>query len=221
MSGADAPRCHTFPVIFAAPSGAGKTSIAERLRERRRDVAFSVSATTRPPRPGERDGEHYHFVDEPEFRRMASAGELLEWAEVHGNLYGTPRSNIAEASDAGRFLILDIDVQGSRQVRQTLPDSISIFVLPPSAEELARRLMGRGSEDTTVRNRRLANSCGELRSAWEFDYVVVNHEVEDVVDRIEGILAAESLRVSRSRDLRDFIEGMCTDIRDILSRTPS
>jgi guanylate kinase len=208
----------TFPVIFAAPSGAGKTSIAKRLRERRNELVFSVSATTRAPRPYEKDGEHYHFVDEPEFRRMAEEGELLEWAEVHGNLYGTPRRNLEEALAAGQYLILDIDVQGSRQVRRSLPEAISIFVLPPSGPALAERLAGRGSEDTATRNRRLANACGELASVWEFDYAVVNDDIETAVRQIEEILRVESMRVLRSDNLAGYVEGMCEDIREILSR---
>lgn len=210
----------TFPVIFAAPSGAGKTSIARLLRERRSDVVFSISATTRGPRSYERDGEHYFFVDETEFRRMADAGEFLEWAEVHGSLYGTPRRNLEEAVSRDQYLILDIDVQGSRQVRQTVPDAVSIFILPPSAQELTERLTGRGSEDDAVRRRRLANASAELESAAEFDYVIVNDDMDASVDRVETILAAESLRVSRLIGLDGFTSDMSEAIRAYLAAPP-
>jgi guanylate kinase len=180
-----------FPVIFAAPSGAGKTSIARALRERRGDVTFSISATTRTPRPGETDGVDYFFRTEDEFRRMIRSDELLEWAEVHGNLYGTPRSNLTEAVARGHFLILDIDVQGSRQVRAAVPDAVSIFVLPPSGGELARRLAGRGSEARAVRERRLRAARGEIRAVSEFDYVIVNESIESSVEAVEQILHGE------------------------------
>jgi len=119
----------TFPLVMAAPSGAGKTTIARALRERRKDVVFSVSATTRPPRPGERDGVDYHFVDHAGFRRMIDGGELIEWAEVHGNLYGTPLRNVADAVARREYLLLDIDVQGARQIRGKLPEAVFVFVL--------------------------------------------------------------------------------------------
>lgn len=194
-----------FPVIFAAPSGAGKTSIAQALRARRDDIAFSISATTRPPRHYERDGVDYFFRSEEEFRRMIDAGELLEWAHVHGNFYGTPRGNLEDAVSRGHFLILDIDVQGSRQVRALVPDAVSVFVLPPSGEELARRLMGRGSEDPAVQERRLRAARDELGAVTEFDYVIVNHDVQRSVDVVEQILAAELHRARRAPALADAV----------------
>lgn len=201
-----------FPVIFAAPSGAGKTSIARALGERRSDVEFSISATTRAPRDYERDAVDYHFRTEDEFRKMIEAGELLEWASVHGNYYGTPRQNLEDALTRGRYLILDIDVQGSRQVREAVPDAVSIFVLPPSGAELARRLASRGSESSEVRDRRLRAARDEIRAAAEFDYVIVNEDVERSVDLVEAILAAESHRVPRMGDLEQMVERLCSEV---------
>ena len=201
-----------FPVIFAAPSGAGKTSIAHALRAARQDVEFSISATTRPPRPGERDGVDYFFHSEEEFRRMIDAGELLEWAVVHGNLYGTPRRNLDGAAGRGHHLLLDIDVQGSRLVRGQVPDAVSIFVLPPSGTELARRLIGRGSETGEVRRKRLTAAREELLAAAEFDYVVVNDSLDHAVETVGTILAAERQRISRIPALQAFVAGLVAEV---------
>jgi guanylate kinase len=202
----------TFPLVLAAPSGAGKTTIARALRERRGDVVFSVSATTRAPRAGERDGVDYHFVDAAEFRRMSEAGELIEWAEVHGNLYGTPLHNVSGAVRRHEYLLLDIDVQGARQIRDKLPEAVFVFVLPPSGRVLCERLVGRGSEAEEVRRERLANARDEIREAARFDYVIVNDDLERAVDEVERILLAERLRVSRIPALDAELDGMCSDI---------
>lgn len=201
-----------FPVIFAAPSGAGKTSIARALAERRDDVEFSISATTRPPRGYERDGVDYHFRSEDEFRRMIDAGELLEWARVHGNFYGTPRRNLDQASERGRFLLLDIDVQGSRQVKHAVAEAVSIFVLPPSGSELVRRLTGRGSEAPEVRDGRLRAARDEIRAAPEFDYVIVNDSIDRSVELVEAVLAAERARAVRMKDLERVVDRLCDEV---------
>lgn len=206
-----------FPVIFAAPSGAGKTSIARALADRRDDVEFSVSATTRPPRGYERDGVDYHFHSEHEFRRMIEAGELMEWARVHGNYYGTPRENVERARMRGRFLLLDIDVQGSRQVKEAIAEAVSIFVLPPSGIELARRLAGRGSESEEVRSRRLQAAREEIRAASEFDYVIVNESVDTSVDLVEAVLTAERHRVGRMEHLEQVVDRLCLEVDGCLS----
>ncbi|HVG44296.1 MAG TPA: guanylate kinase, partial [Longimicrobium sp.] len=174
--------------MLSAPSGAGKTTLANALRRRNRDVAFSVSATTRPPRPREVDGESYHFVSRDEFLRMRDAGELIEWAEVHGNLYGTPRENVRRAQARGEHLLLDIDVQGARQIRRSLPEAVLVFVLPPSAAALAGRLGSRGTEAPEVVRRRLRNAAEEVRAAPEFDFVVVNEVLATAVGELEDVL---------------------------------
>lgn len=207
----------TFPIIFAAPSGAGKTSIARALRERRQDVEFSISATTRAPRPGEKDGVDYHFLPRDEFRAMVDRGELLEWAEVHGQLYGTPRRNVDAALGRGNYLILDIDVQGSRQVRSAMPSALSIFVLPPSGLELARRLSGRGSEPQDVQVRRLRASREELKSVSEFDYVIVNHDIQAAVDAVEEILRSEGRRTQRISRLDRMVQELTDQVDGYLA----
>jgi guanylate kinase len=207
-------RARTFPVVLSAPSGAGKTTIARRLRERRGDVVFSVSATTREPRGYEVDGRDYHFVGVDEFRRMIDAGELLEWAEVHGNFYGTPRRNLDDAVRRGQFLLLDIDVQGARQVRVHAPEALHVFVLPPSGAVLVDRLLTRASESDAVRARRLRNACAEVQEAAEFDYAVVNDDLEATVDAIEAVLAAEAHRIRRIPDFAQVLDGLCDQIRD-------
>jgi guanylate kinase len=204
-------------VVLSAPSGAGKTTIARMLRERMPEVVFSVSATTRPPRDGERDGRDYHFVAIDEFRRMIDAGELLEWAEVHGNFYGTPRSNLDAAVERGEFLLLDIDVQGARQIRRVAPEAVHVFVLPPSGHALADRLLRRGSEADAVRHRRLANALEEVQAAEEFDYVVVNDELASAVQAVERILHCEMQRVRRMPAFPGELARIRAEIEDHLA----
>lgn len=201
MTGRTAPGFRPFPLILAAPSGAGKTSIAHGLRQRRSDVVFSVSATTRPARGYEQDGRDYWFLSDAKFREWIATGKLLEWAQVHGHWYGTPRSNVDAAAERKQFLLLDIDVQGARQVRRLIPEAVAIFVLPPSGGELANRLLGRGSELPDARRRRLANATAELALAAEFDYTVVNDDLDRAVTEVDCIVRAESRRVSRAEDI--------------------
>ena len=193
-----------FPLVLAAPSGAGKTTLARMLVERNDDVVFSISATTRAARPREQDGRDYHFVDDDTFARMIEKNELAEWAVVHGRRYGTPRREITAAIERGRSVVLDIDVQGARQVRKMFAEALLIYVLPPSAEELFRRLSDRASEDPEERARRLRNARRELEAVPEFDYVVVNDDLERAYDRLDCILHAESARVRRIRDLDSY-----------------
>lgn len=214
-------RCRSkpFPLVIAAPSGAGKTTLARALVERHPDIVFSVSATTRPRREWERGGKDYHFVDEAEFERMIEAGELLEWALVHGRKYGTPRKGVSEELAGGKIVVLDIDVQGARQIRQAFPDAVLVFILPPSASELDRRLTGRGTEQEAERRRRLEGARRELPAAVEFDYVVVNDEFERAVHALECIVAAERHRVRRLEDLQQHLKRLDEELDAILERS--
>jgi guanylate kinase len=186
---------HLF--VVSAPSGAGKSTLIHRVRERVEGLAFSVSWTTRPARPGERDGVDYHFTDDERFRRKVADGEMLEWAEVHGRLYGTGRAETDALRGRGLDVILDIDVQGAAQVLQTAPDAITVFVLPPGRAELARRLRGRGTEDEARVAARLAVAAEEVEQVDRFDYVVINDELEPAARELEAILVAGRARRDR------------------------
>lgn len=206
------PARRTFPLVLSAPSGAGKTTIAHRLRARRNDVVFSISATTRAPRQGERDGVDYHFVPEDEFRRMIGAGELIEWAQVHGSYYGTPLRNVREAQARGQFLLLDIDVQGARQIREKVPQAVHVFILPPSGEALVHRLKGRGSEDHARVQRRLRNALAEIRTASEFDHVVVNDDLARAVGDVAAVLDGRTDALRPQPPLAQMVAGIAAEI---------
>lgn len=208
-----------FPIVIAAPSGAGKTSLAQELVRRNGDVVFSISATTRAARAGERDGVDYHFVSEAEFTALLDGGELVEWAVVHGCRYGTLRREVAAALALGQTVVLDIDVQGARQVRQRIPDAVLAFVLPPSGAELIRRLEARATESSAERVSRLAAAAGELTAFEEFDYVVVNDEFEVAVAALEAIITAESCRVSRHAGLRATAAEVAAELRELMQRS--
>lgn len=201
-----------FPLVLAAPSGAGKTTLARMLVENNQDMVFSISATTRAIRPREKDGRDYHFVDDGTFTRMIERDELAEWAVVHGRRYGTPRREITSAIEQGRTVVLDIDVQGARQVRKMFDEALMIFVLPPSAEELYRRLSARASEDPAERDHRLRNARRELEAVPEFDYVIVNDDLERAYLRLQEIVHAEWARVSRIRDLDAYARTLRHDL---------
>lgn len=207
-----------FPVVLAGPSGSGKTTVARSLLARRADLTFSVSVTSRPPREGETDGLDYRFISRSDFERQIDDAGLLEWAEVHGELYGTPRSNLAEAVDKGAHLLLDIDVQGARAVRRLVPGVVTIFLLPPTARHIVARLEGRGTEDRAALQRRLRTAETELAGVGEFDYAVVNDDLDACVAVIAGIINAESLRVDRTRAATEKeVAGMLEEIRRVLS----
>jgi guanylate kinase len=208
-----------FPVVIAAPSGAGKTSLARALVERRAELVFSLSATTRAPRAGERDGVDYRFVDDAGFDALIANGELLEWALVHGRRYGTLRSGVEDALSRGATVMLDIDVQGARRLRTTLPDAVLIFVLPPSVAEMERRLLGRGSESEAELAMRMRTARAELGAVTEFDYVVVNDEFEDTIGTLESIIAAERERVSRKQRLDEVLDALRADIDEMMRRS--
>ncbi len=186
-----------FPIVLAGPSGGGKTTVRDVLLARRDDLRFSVSATTREARPGEQDGVDYRFLTRERFEELIARRELLEWAEVHGELYGTPRNNLDEAQAECAHLLLDIDVQGARQVRRQVPEVVTIFLLPPGLERLLERLRGRGSENVETLRRRMRSAQTELAAVDEFDYAVINDVLESTVAAVEAIISAETGRLER------------------------
>ncbi|MCD6640931.1 MAG: guanylate kinase [Nocardioides sp.] len=176
-------------IVLAGPTAVGKGTVAAQVRRSHPEVWISVSATTRSPRPGEVDGVHYWFVSDEEFDRMVEDGELLEWAVVHkAARYGTPRGPVEEALAAGRPAMLEIDLQGARQVRTTMPEALFVFLKPPSWEELVRRLVGRGTETEAERERRLETAQEELAAEAEFDITIVNHEVHDAAEELVALM---------------------------------
>ena len=185
--------------VVAAPSGAGKTTLVRLLLDSEPSVHLSVSYTTRGPRPGELDGREYHFVDVATFRAMMARGDFLEWAEVHGNFYGTSKVWIADQLNTGHDVLLEIDWQGAQQVRAAFPDAIGVFILPPSMEELTRRLTGRGTDSAEVIERRLAAAQAEMRHVGEFDYVIINDSLEQALDDLRAVVHASRLNLDAQR----------------------
>lgn len=183
--------------IVTAPSGAGKTTLVSGLLARDPLVKLSVSYATRAPRAGEVDGTHYHFVDVPTFRALRDKGEFLEWAEVHSNYYGTSRAWLEAQIAAGNDILLEIDWQGAQQVRKVFPKAVGVFILPPSVEELERRLRGRGTEDEAIVARRLAAASAEMRRAAEFDYAIINSDFSDALARLQAVVTAARQRVAQ------------------------
>jgi guanylate kinase len=182
--------------IVSSPSGGGKTSLVKALLDAEPDVRLSVSYTTRPARPGEVDGRHYHFVGAPEFARMLEAGEFLESAEIYGNRYGTSQKWIDAERAAGRDVLLEIDWQGAQQVRRLMPGAVSIFVLPPSIEVLESRLKGRGQDSAEVIRRRLAVAREEMSHSAEYDYVIINEDFSHAALDLRSIVRAERLKAA-------------------------
>lgn len=183
--------------ILSAPSGTGKTTLYNGLRKHYPEIQLSVSCTTRERRSGERPGLDYRFMSEARFEALKNRGEFAEWAQVHDYRYGTPRKPIDRAVKAGRDILLDIDVQGAQKIKSAYPAAVAVFVLPPSMAELARRLSTRGTDDRRVIERRLANARGEIAQRIHYDYFVVNHDVEQAVRVLSGIVEAERSKVSR------------------------
>lgn len=184
-------------MVLSAPSGAGKTTLCQKLLEQMPDVQMSVSFTTRPPRAGEVDGVHYSFIEKERFQTMIAEASFVEWAEVHGNYYGTSRKRIEEICAAGNDVILDIDVQGARQIRQAFPDSVHIFVFPPSQEALQQRLEGRMSDAPEVIARRLQKARDEIREYRLYNYVIINDLLDVALQELLSIVRAERARVDR------------------------
>ena len=196
-------------LVLSSPSGAGKTTLSRRLLEVDPSVALSISVTTRTKRSGEIDGRDYHFIDKRRFNQMVKNGDLLEWAEVFGNLYGTPRNPVETALTAGRDILFDIDWQGTQQLREKVRgDMASIFVLPPSIAELERRLRQRAQDDEPVIKTRMAKAADELSHWAEYDYVVINDEIERAFADVRTILAAERLKRERQPALSGYVRGL-------------
>ncbi|MBV1836879.1 guanylate kinase [Acetobacter estunensis] len=194
--------------IISAPSGAGKSTIANALRAAEPRLKHSVSITTRSPRPGETEGVHYHFRTMEQFREMAERGELLEWATVFGRGYGTPRAPVEEALASGHDMVFDIDWQGHRQFREALPtDVVSLFVLPPSLPELERRLTSRASDAPEEIARRMDAARAEISHWHEFDHVIVNSDLDRAIQEARAVLTAARLRTVRQTGLADFVTG--------------
>jgi guanylate kinase len=201
------------PVALVAPSGAGKTTIAHRLVDQEDGrFVFSVSATTRAPRPGEVDGVDYCFVSRDRFQEMVREGELAEYATVHGELYGTPLSFLREARAAGRTVLLDIDVQGALQIRERVPDAVLIFILPPSGSVLLERLSRRGTEDPEQLSRRMRTALAELKSAPDFPHVVINDDLDRAVREVRDIALGRSEGELPSARLRSLVDDMRSEI---------
>ena len=192
-------------VVVSGPSGAGKGTICQALLEKT-PLAYSVSATTRKPRAGEVDGESYYFLSVEAFEKMIEKDELLEWAKVYDNYYGTPLKKVEEKLAAGEDILLEIDTQGAMKVREKFPEGVYIFILPPSLAELERRIRGRDTETEDVLQKRLAAAIGEIEAGKCYKYVVTNDEVDGVVDSVCAILAAERRLVARNGELFDEIE---------------
>jgi len=185
--------------VVAAPSGAGKTTLVRMLLAEESDVHLSISFTTRAPRPGEQDGREYHFVSVDRFRSMIAGDEFLEWAEVHGNFYGTSKKWIGDQLAAGHDVLLEIDWQGAQQVRKLFPVAIGIFILPPSMDELSRRLTGRGTDAADVIERRLAAAEAEMRHVGEFDYAIINDQLDQALQDMRAIVRSSRLSPGKQR----------------------
>ena len=198
-------------LILSSPSGAGKTTLTRSLVQEQAGV-LSISVTTRPKRPSEIEGRHYHFIDVEEFMAMRDRDELLEWAEVHGNFYGTPRKLVERTLAAGQDMIFDIDYQGTRQVRQKLPeDVVTVFILPPSFKELKARLERRAEDSPEIIAKRLTNARVEMERWVEYDYVIVNEDLGRSYDSLKAIQAAERLKRDRLVGLSGFVEGLLAE----------
>ena len=190
-----------FLLVVSGPSGVGKGTLVDKLLGARSECALSTSATTRPRRPHEENGVQYFFLGREEFERRRSAGDFLEWAEVHGHLYGTPRPFVEEQLRRGRIVVLEVDVQGGASVRRADESAVSVFVYPPSIESLRARLLGRGTDRPEVVEQRLRSAPAELAQVKEYDYVVLNDDLERAAARLVAIVDAERARVSRLRRL--------------------
>jgi guanylate kinase len=203
-------------LVLSSPSGAGKTTLTRNLLEQEDNVSLSISATTRARRASEIDGVHYHFMSKRQFERMRDSGDLLEWAEVHGNLYGTPREPVEQALAQGRDVLFDIDWQGTRQLYEKMRDDVvSIFVLPPTARELKSRLERRAEDSASIIAERLRNGAEEILHWNEYDYVLVNRDLDKSFARVRAILTAERLKRVKMPNLEAFVAQLLADLKAI------
>jgi guanylate kinase len=203
-------------LVVSSPSGAGKTTLTRNLLEREENVSLSISVTTRQRRASEIDGVHYHFMSRRRFEVMRDAGDLLEWAEVHGNCYGTPREPVEQALAAGRDVLFDIDWQGTQQLYKAMrADVVSVFVLPPTAQELRSRLERRAEDSVDVIRERLRNAAAEIPHWDEYDYVLVNRDLDKSFSRLRAILTAERLRRVQRPEMTRFVDGLLEDLKKI------
>jgi guanylate kinase len=207
-----------FPIILSSPSGGGKTTIAKALLRRRNDLGYSVSCTTRPTRPEEKEGLDYFFLSREEFEKARARGEFAESAEVHGNLYGTLRREIDRVLASGRHVVMDIDVQGTRQFIKAYPESVTVFLIPPDVEIMLSRLKGRGTESPDSLARRLKSAVEELRAVDLYSYLVVNHDLDEAVRAVSSIIDAESMRLERLDEIHSRIGAMITDLESELDK---
>lgn len=206
-------------LIVSSPSGAGKTTLTRSLLEQEEGVSLSISVTTRARRPSEIDGVHYRFISKRQFEVMRDSGDLLEWAEVHGNYYGTPREQVEEMLTAGRDVLFDIDWQGTLQLYETMRDDVvSVFVLPPDAAELKMRLERRAEDSAETIDRRLRNAMQEIVHYGEYDYVLVNRDLDKSFKRLGAILTAERLRRVHAEDLANFVDRLGSDLSALTSK---
>jgi guanylate kinase len=210
-----------FLLVLSSPSGGGKTTIARQLLAAREDLGYSVSATTRPMRTGERDGVDYHFLTRDEFLRREAAGEFLESATYGGELYGTMLAEVERLFAAGKTVVLDIEIKGARLVRAAMPTSVHIFVLPPSASVLVKRLSGRATETAGAVRDRVTRAADELKAVAEYDYVIVNEDLFVAVSQVAAVLDAESRRVSRQDGLSGLVERLRRDVIEEAGRITS
>jgi guanylate kinase len=199
-------RTKPFPIVLSAPSGSGKTSVSSEIFKRFPYIRFAVSLTTRAKRDGEVDGSDYRFVEERTFARARDAGELAEWAIVHGGLYGTPRAEVDKALDDGYHVLLDVDVQGGASLMKAYPEAVSIFLLPPSHGAMEARLKGRGTESDEAISMRMAEAQNELDCVSQYEYVIVNRELDKTVEVFSRIIHAEEHRRVRRENLEDWID---------------
>jgi guanylate kinase len=200
-------------LVLSSPSGAGKTTLARRLRDEEPGIEMSISCTTRERRNGEVDGKHYHFVDRDTFARMRDRGEFLEWAVVFDNYYGTPRKPVEQALAEGRDVLFDVDWQGARKLRESSKDDVvAVFILPPTASELEERLKVRAEDSEETVQRRMQGASNEIQHWDEYEYVVINHDVEQSLAALRAILVAERLRASRLTGLKNFVQNLLAEL---------